>query len=705
MLVCLATIVKRLQQLRGNTGAILAAVLLLLFVTTLVLLVRVTTLSWRVERLTSGISAEVEAQHRLGTVLASNQRTVTAHLSEVRRLLNLSPGRYTFDGEDDAVTLRSAGESNQTQLFYAALDRIRIEQELRALAHTLDSLVPNELGPFAGQAALVVRAAGRLRWRLEDAAGVAHHELVATPNLLLFSSLRGGRQQIPVVDGQFAAALRQAGNHLERAQRELRAALDAHRASVAALHSALNAQETRALFSRLQLTAQTHADEPLRHVTRVVAGRSGQEAFRIELDGSAQHIRIDGVVLAEGEGLSEAIVARAQRSDPRVAAQLEVSAAMNSVRDLGTDRVFQERLAQAGLRLQLDPRETLDFFVFDLEHLSNQRRFGGFAVQKGVGRLYVLDADDVVISTLETAGADPLADLRRLQEDLSRSTPPSDRSLPTDFPIGFRPAADSAGTNLILVGTHEGKADSIILAHLSPNRTISLISIPRDIWWRDRKLADFAQIYGVERLMPEIATIIGRRIDGWVAVDMYAFIEVVDLLGGIELTLTEPLIDPTYRVRDGETWSTLAYPAGTHHLNGVEALRIARSRHTTTDFGRSERQQVILEALRSRLNQLHAGNLDRYYRLFETLNRYVTSSYSMWELAQFFLAYRSAPIVNRTGLTFDNVLYNTYSNIHIRGLSFEEVDEDFFLGGWILLPRGDDWGVVRWFVEQNLRRY
>ena len=85
------------------------------------------------------------------------------------------------------------------------------------------------------------------------------------------------------------------------------------------------------------------------------------------------------------------------------------------------------------------------------------------------------------------------------------------------------------------------------------------------------------------------------------------------------------------------------------------------------------------------------------------MSRYAESSYSVWELAQLYLGYRDAEITNRTGLTFDNVLYSTYSNVHLQGLDFDDLEDDFFRGEWILLPRQDDWGVIPWFVERNMQ--
>ncbi|MCG8478247.1 MAG: LCP family protein, partial [Spirochaetales bacterium] len=399
--------------------------------------------------------------------------------------------------------------------------------------------------------------------------------------------------------------------------------------------------------------------------------------------------------------VSSLVVRRLDRSDPRTTDRQSVASAIASIQEIARDRGFVEFLASRNLRLVEERRDGLDFFYFDIMH-DDARRYGSFAVQKELGDIYVTDRDGVVLTTLSRAGDDPVALLGGIGAE-EQSAVGADRELPDAFPPGFRGGrAESVGTNILLVGVHENRADSIMFVHLSPEREVSMISIPRDLWWGGRKLGYLHEVHGTRHLALQIEEITGQTIDGWVAIDMYAFIEVVDLLGGIEVTLEEPLVDPTYRVREAGRWSTLYYEAGPHRLGGVESLRLARSRHTSNDFERSYRQQLILEALRSRLNELNAGSLDRVYELIGTMAEYVSSSYTTWELAQFYLTHRNARIVNRTGLTFDNVLYNTWSNLYLQSLEREEVDDDFYLGAWILLPRGDDWNVIAWFVEENL---
>ena len=117
----------------------------------------------------------------------------------------------------------------------------------------------------------------------------------------------------------------------------------------------------------------------------------------------------------------------------------------------------------------------------------------------------------------------------------------------------------------------------------------------------------------------DISEITGLNIEKYAVIDMYAFIVAVDKLGGIDITLEEDLIDPTMPVKDDGRWSTLYYAKGTHHLNGLEALRIARARHYSSDFGRSEKQQQILSALKEKAGALKIGNMGKIYDLKMTL--------------------------------------------------------------------------------------
>ena len=78
--------------------------------------------------------------------------------------------------------------------------------------------------------------------------------------------------------------------------------------------------------------------------------------------------------------------------------------------------------------------------------------------------------------------------------------------------------------------------------------------------------------------------------------------EVVDALGGVEVSPTENLIDQFYPAPDGSshTYDPLYIKAGTQTLDGTTALKYARSRETSSDFERAKRQQEILVAMKDK---------------------------------------------------------------------------------------------------------
>jgi len=687
----------RIQTLLLIAGVVVATILIVI----LGMQVRaVARLSRDLSELRGTFQRESSDRNELDVYLESNQRTVARHLREVRELLNLSPGEYRFPGETTEADNGTGGTASGTEntlypdeLFFSGIDRIEEERRITGLERTLATELPAAIGEvFASvdtvaATGFLLRPVGRLRWEISDRSGERWITIVASLEHFSVTTIFG--------DTDTAADLDRLGALLQEEIEAIDLRLRQYRERQRAFEELLSSSDMTASIGERGLAFGPREESPGAIIQTFVSDRSGDPAFSVSVRRNPPGYAVDDAVVETIEQFRVLLNERISATDPRTAAQRNTEASFRRIQEVAGTPAFRTYLAEQGLTLDPSPRETLDFFLFDIVDSENDL-FGSFAVQKERGDIYLTDEDEIVITRLENAGIAPLVS----PADSAGTT--VDRSLPDEFPPGFQ-ADRTDGTNILLLGTHEEKADSIMLVHLSPEKTISMISIPRDIWWRQRKLNDFHEIYGSESLVDEISRMIDQPIEGWISVDMYAFIEVIDILGGIEITLNEALIDPTYRVREDGSWGTLYYEAGTHHLGGIEALRLARSRHTSNDFERASRQQMILSALRTRLNELHAGNLDRVYELVQTINRYIESSFSAWELAQFYLSYRNAEIVNRTGLTFDNVLYATWSNLYLQGLAIDEVDDDFYLGGWILLPREEDWSVIPWFVEQNLR--
>ena len=180
------------------------------------------------------------------------------------------------------------------------------------------------------------------------------------------------------------------------------------------------------------------------------------------------------------------------------------------------------------------------------------------------------------------------------------------------------------------------------------------------------------------------------------------FIDVINLLGGIDVELDESLIDPTYKVREDGKWSTLYYPAGVHHLDGIAALRIARSRHSSSDFERAVRQQKVIAALRDSLSGMGLSDISRIYDFMQIAAKYLNTNLSTSEMVRYFLSYKDYNINGQNVLNTDNVLYATYTNLY--RLTEEEQekaleDPGFYKGGWIVLPKNNDWSQIKLFIQ------
>jgi LCP family protein required for cell wall assembly len=102
----------------------------------------------------------------------------------------------------------------------------------------------------------------------------------------------------------------------------------------------------------------------------------------------------------------------------------------------------------------------------------------------------------------------------------------------------------------------------------------------------------------------EVSKITGLTFDRYIAIDFVAFRDMVNALGGVDVCLSTNLDDLEYpNYNNG--YMPIHFKAGCQHLNGEQALEIARSRHAvqpeqSSDFGRARRQQDIMEAIKKK---------------------------------------------------------------------------------------------------------
>lgn len=104
---------------------------------------------------------------------------------------------------------------------------------------------------------------------------------------------------------------------------------------------------------------------------------------------------------------------------------------------------------------------------------------------------------------------------------------------------------------------------------------------------------------GIEATRDAVEGALGIQVQYFVSIDMQGFSDLIDALGGVEITVDERLPiggDEDFNNVDG--W----VEAGTQHMNGFTALWYARARHGTSDYDRMARQRVLQEAVLKQFN-------------------------------------------------------------------------------------------------------
>src|SRR6266699_3171727 len=178
--------------------------------------------------------------------------------------------------------------------------------------------------------------------------------------------------------------------------------------------------------------------------------------------------------------------------------------------------------------------------------------------------------------------------------------------------------------NILLLGSDTDQkfsngsylAQSDIVITIDPSsRKVGMLSIPRDFWINVpgsgmHKLDEAFGLGGVALSRLTIFQDFGIPINYYAWVGLDGFIKVIDTVGGVDVDVLHPITDDTYpddvnnHTGDIYAYKRLYIPPGPQHLSGPEALEYVRSRHADLvgDFGRSARQQQVLSALKTKLN-------------------------------------------------------------------------------------------------------
>lgn len=195
--------------------------------------------------------------------------------------------------------------------------------------------------------------------------------------------------------------------------------------------------------------------------------------------------------------------------------------------------------------------------------------------------------------------------------------------------------------------TETGRSDTIIVCTVNPNtKTTTLLSIPRDSYAEIVGYSDVYDYYGdyydkmnhayafggTEMSINTVQEFLNIPIDYYVEVNFDGLVDIVDAVGGIEITspLTFDFYGPQFI--EGQTQT----------LTGYDALQFSRMRKQDPegDLGRQKRQQMVIKAILDKV--LTMGTVVNYKNILSTLEDNVQLNMSLDEIISVASGYRKS---------------------------------------------------------------
>ena len=246
--------------------------------------------------------------------------------------------------------------------------------------------------------------------------------------------------------------------------------------------------------------------------------------------------------------------------------------------------------------------------------------------------------------------------------------------------------------NILFVGLRGGDplepdcpfcTDTLILLTVDPiSKTAGMLSIPRDMWanipgfgysrintaWmlgRGSKLPGG----GPTLSMKTVSHFIGVPVDYYVQVDFDTFVDVINLIGGVDVYNNERLVlDP---VAHGKDFPKVRLTCcGIRHMNGATALAYARCRKesqgcTDGDVGRAKRQQKVIFAIRDKV--LDPQNFPTLFaqapKLYNTFSEGIHTNMSLEDAMKLAVLVRDIPresikngVIDNSMVSFGNAI-------------------------------------------------
>lgn len=213
------------------------------------------------------------------------------------------------------------------------------------------------------------------------------------------------------------------------------------------------------------------------------------------------------------------------------------------------------------------------------------------------------------------------------------------------------------------------RSDALILATFNKeDNSMKLVSIPRDSYVYVPETGNYTKINhayaygGAKATIESVEHLLDIDVDYYVRMNFYAFIDVVDALGGVKVNVPYDLTE-----KDSNDMETINLKAGTQKLNGEEALAFARTRKQDNDMERGKRQQELIEAIISKATS--AQSITKYADVLEAIGDNMKTDLTFSQM-KIYLSY----FLTHSDLSVDSIQL-AGSDSTIDGVYYYQLDE------------------------------
>lgn len=237
--------------------------------------------------------------------------------------------------------------------------------------------------------------------------------------------------------------------------------------------------------------------------------------------------------------------------------------------------------------------------------------------------------------------------------------------------------------DVLILGHNANQVDTIMLASANPeSQKIHLISLPRDLYHKGRKINELYGAYGIDEVKKAVYEISGIYPDKYILFGLDSFVDLIDMIGGVEINVEKPLKDMAYPGPDF-SYSIVSFNAGIQTMDGQTALKYARSRKSTSDFDRSLRQQQIISAVKEKALKLDLlGKLDLATKIYAKVSTDIQSDISLFDALGYLQSFKTYTLNGGNVISTANYLYSTTNA----------------KGQYILLPKEDSYWQIKEYI-------